>query len=174
MNILKHFFIVIKHHNKVMKFCFFAGIPLQGIIHDLSKFSPTEFRIGAKYYQGTRSPNDRERELYGYSSAWLHHKGRNKHHYEYWIDYNPKIKQIAPIDMPDKYIKEMFCDRLAASIIYKKENFNNSLPLQFFNREKSFMSMHENTKLKLENLMVMLEEKGQKEVFKYMRQNKVL
>jgi hypothetical protein len=151
-----------------------AGIPVQGLLHDLSKYSFTEFSIGARYYQGNRSPNDRERELFGYSTAWLHHKGRNKHHYEYWSDFNPKERKVLPVDMPDKYIKEMFCDRLAASLIYKKENFTNGCLREFFNREKNHFAMHENTQRKLENLMIILEEKGQKEVFRYMRQHKTL
>lgn len=174
MKWLKHLITITKHRNMVMKFCFMAGIPLQGLMHDLSKYSHAEFCAGAKYYQGNRSPNDKQRELFGYSSAWLHHKGRNKHHFEYWSDFNPKTKKVEPIDMPDKYIKEMFCDRLAASMIYKKDAYNDSFPLEFFTREKVFMSMHENTKAKLENLMVMLKEKGQKEVFKYIRLHKTL
>ena len=71
-----------------MKHCFRVGLYKQGLLHDLSKYSPTEFLVGCKYYQGTRSPNNAERENIGYSGAWLHHKGRNKHHYEYWLDYS--------------------------------------------------------------------------------------
>ena len=55
-------------------------------MHDLSKYSREEFWTGVRYYQGNRSPNAAERETVGFSKAWLHHKGRNKHHYEYWID----------------------------------------------------------------------------------------
>lgn len=174
MKLIKHFITITKHRNMVMKFCFKAGIPWQGLLHDLSKYSSAEFWIGVKYYQGNRSPNDRERELFGYSSAWLHHKGRNKHHYEYWLDFNKALRTVAPVDMPDKYIKEMFCDRLAASIIYRKENFTNSCLSEFYNREKAFFMMHVNTQAKLEKLMLMLENGGQKEVFKYMREHKVL
>ena len=32
--------------------------------------------------------NNAEREDTGVSTAWLHHKGRNKHHYEHWVDYS--------------------------------------------------------------------------------------
>ncbi|MEE0928097.1 MAG: DUF5662 family protein, partial [Acutalibacteraceae bacterium] len=74
---IKHFLTVSKHRNKVMVHCMRAGIPMRGLLHDLSKFSPTEFIAGAKYFQGNRSPNEMERELFGYSAAWLHHKGRN-------------------------------------------------------------------------------------------------
>ena len=95
---IKHFRTITRHRHKVIANCARAGILRQGLIHDLSKYSPTEFIPGAKYFQGTRSPNEKERELYGYSQAWLHHKGRNRHHYEYWNDYNPKTKQIENVE----------------------------------------------------------------------------
>ena len=114
---LSHFITITKHRHFVLKHCIKAGIPIQGLKHDLSKYSPTEFVQGAKYYVGIKSPNEIEREKKGYSSAWLHHKGRNRHHYEYWMDYNSKTKQMEPVKMPAKYLKEMFCDRVAASKI---------------------------------------------------------
>ena len=91
---IKHFKTITYHKWLVMKGCFAVGLYKQGVCHDLSKYMPSEFLVGAKYYQGDRSPNNAEREAMGYSSAWLHHKGRNKHHYEYWIDYN-KTPTIA-------------------------------------------------------------------------------
>ena len=117
---LAHFNTITKHKILVMKECFRVGLYRQGLLHDLSKYSPTEFRVGCKYYQGTRSPNNAEREDKGYSSAWLHHKGRNKHHYEYWIDYSlDGEKMLAGMKMPVRYVVEMFLDRIAASKVYK-------------------------------------------------------
>lgn len=75
-----------------------------------------------KYFQGTRSPNEAERELNGYSLAWMHHKGRNRHHFEYWIDVDPVEKIYKPVKMPLRFLAEMFCDRVAASKIYRGEN----------------------------------------------------
>ena len=65
------------HHHKmlVMRGCFALGLYRQGLFHDLSKYSPTEFLVGAKYYTGSHSPNDGERRDRGYSLSWLHHKG---------------------------------------------------------------------------------------------------
>ena len=128
----KHFRTITKHRHKVIANCFRAGIPLRGLLHDLSKYTPTEFIPGAKYYLGTRSPNEGERENYGYSKAWLHHKGRNRHHFEYWTDYDPKDKGFKGVKMPKKYLAEMFCDRVAASKTYMKENYNDSKPLEYF------------------------------------------
>ena len=120
MKALAHFHTITKHKILVMKECFRVGLYRQGLLHDLSKYSPSEFLIGCKYYQGDRSPNNAEREDKGYSSAWLHHKGRNKHHYEYWIDYSLDGKHVlAGMKMPVRYVVEMFLDRIAASKVYK-------------------------------------------------------
>ena len=117
MKALQHFKTITYHKYLVMKGCFAVGLYRQGICHDLSKYSWTEFRVGAKYYQGNRSPNNAEREDIGYSSAWLHHKGRNRHHYEYWVDYSTQSIEggMAPVPMPRKYVAEMLMDRIAAS-----------------------------------------------------------
>ena len=95
-----HLRTITRHRHKVMLHCFKAGIFWQGLRHDLSKYSPVEFMTGARYYQGTRSPNEAEREAIGYSVAWIHHKGRNPHHFEYWTAYNLTTRQVEPVPMP--------------------------------------------------------------------------
>ena len=169
MHFIKHFLTITYHRHKVISHCFRAGILWQGLRHDLSKYSPTEFIPGAKYYQGTRSPNEKERELFGYSKAWLHHKGRNKHHYEYWNDYNPVSKQIENVEMPKKYVIEMFCDRVAASKIYNGKSYKDSDSFNYFLRIRGKHRMHPNTEALLEKLLVMLMEKGEKETFAYIK-----
>ncbi len=133
---IKHFKTITKHRHQVIRHCFNAGIGFQGLFHDLSKYMPAEFIVGAKYYRGDRSPNEGEREDYGYSKAWMHHKGRNKHHFEYWSDYNPQTKKLSPIQMPKCYVIEMFCDRVAAEKIYKGDAYSNKGPLKYFNNGK--------------------------------------
>ena len=137
----------------------------------MSKYSPTEFIPGAKYYLGNRSPNEGEREDYGYSKAWLHHKGRNRHHFEYWTDYDPVTKVFSGVEMPRKYLIEMFCDRVAASKIYNKENYTDSHPLKYFlnGRHRRAAIIHPKTSDELEFLLRMLAEKGEDETFKYIR-----
>lgn len=169
MNAFKHFRTITKHRHKVIAHCFRAGIGWQGLFHDLSKYTPTEFSPGAKYYQGNRSPNEKERELYGYSSAWLHHKGRNRHHFEYWTDYNPQTKQIMPVKMPTKFVIEMFCDRVAASKIYQGDKYNDKHPLEYFLRGKPTRMIHPETSCLLEELLIMLSQKGEKETFRYIK-----
>lgn len=168
-NIKGHFCTITKHRHEVIKNCFRAGIGFQGLFHDLSKYSPTEFFQGIKYYQGTRSPNEQERELFGYSKAWLHHKGRNKHHYEYWNDYNPKTKRLEAVKMPDRYFVEMVCDRIAASRIYAGENYTTQSALNYLNRGRDHMFIHEDTLKELEYVLTILATKGDAETFKYLR-----
>ena len=130
MKALKHFGTITKHKILVMKECFRVGLYRQGLLHDLSKYSWTEFRVGCKYYQGNRSPNNAEREDKGFSSAWLHHKGRNRHHYEYWIDYGlDGSPELTGMKMPVRYVVEMFLDRIAASKVYKGDLYKDSNPL---------------------------------------------
>jgi len=160
----------ITHHKKlVLDNAVRCGIPLRGLVHDLSKFSPTEFIPGMRYYQGTRSPNEKERELYGFSSAWLHHKGRNRHHFEYWNDVNPATKQYEPVEMPLPYLKEMFCDRVAASKNYKGDNYTDSCPLEYFLAGRAREKMHPHTAYVLEKWLRMLAEEGEEKTFRHIR-----
>lgn len=145
-------------------------------MHDLSKYSPTEFFNGVKYYQGMRSPNEAEREDIGYSRAWMHHKGRNRHHFEYWIDYNPVTKRQEPVKMPAVFVAEMFCDRMAASKTYMKENYTDSAPLNYFLNAKARRIINPETSELLEGWLNMLAERGEKETFaeirRYLKKNK--
>lgn len=168
----EHFKTITKHRHKVITHCYKAGIGFQGLFHDLSKYSPSEFIVGAKYYIGTRSPNEGEREAIGYSTAWMHHKGRNKHHYEYWTDYNPKSKMIEPVKMPLNYVIEMFCDRVAASKIYMKEDYTDASPLEYFLNAKTRLIIHPETSALLERLLRMLAEEGEDKTFAYIRKIK--
>ena len=164
-----HFSTITRHRHQVIRHCAKAGILWQGLRHDLSKYSPTEFIPGVKYYTGTRSPNEGEREKYGYSKAWMHHKGRNRHHFEYWVDYNLETKRNEPVVMPYNYVAEMFCDRVAASKIYNGKNYKQSDPLAYFERRKPHRSINIKTRDEIERLLVMLAEKGEDETFKYIR-----
>lgn len=166
---IKHFKTITKHRHRVIRHCAKAGILWQGLFHDLSKYSPTEFIPGAKYYQGTRSPNEKERELFGYSKAWLHHKGRNRHHYEYWNDYNPATKQIENVEMPFNYIVEMFCDRVAASKIYKSDEYTDADPYIYYQNIKGKHRMGEKTEEILAELLLMLSKDGEEKTFSHIR-----
>ncbi len=169
MHPLRHFATITRHRHCVIAHCFRAGIGWQGLFHDLSKYTPTEFWRGARYYLGTRSPNEGEREKNGYSLAWMHHKGRNRHHFEYWVDIDPVSKRYAPVRMPLRFVIEMFCDRVAASKIYQGKNYKDTHPLEYFMRGKDRRSIHPDTSDLLEAWLRMLAEKGEKETFRYIR-----
>lgn len=166
---IKHFRTITKHRHKVIQHCFKAGIGFQGLFHDLSKYTYTEFSSGAKYFLGTKSPNEAERLEYGYSKAWLHHKGRNRHHFEYWTDYDPKTRIMSPVPMPYNYVAEMFCDRVAASKIYNGENYRDDDPLKYFMKAKNTRTIHPKTSGELEELLVMLSVEGEEKTFRYLR-----
>ncbi len=169
MKPFQHFRTVTRHRHAVIRHCFKAGIPWQGLLHDLSKYSPTEFWTGARYYAGTRSPNEREREEHGYSRAWLHHKGRNRHHFEYWVDYDPVRREVCPVKMPLRYVAEMFCDRVAASKIYGGDRYTDRYALDYFLRGKARRVIHPETSELLERLLTMLAEQGEDATFAYLR-----
>ncbi|MDE6667666.1 MAG: catalase [Clostridia bacterium] len=175
MKFFKHLKTVTRHRREVRKLCFKCGLIRQGLTHDLSKFSRAEFRAGVKYYQGNRSPQAREREVLGYSAAWLHHKGKNKHHFEYWTD-NGLCGGVVTVEMPPKYFAEMVCDRIAASKIYKGKDYNDACPWEYFEGRKDGVFMHPNTSERLECFLTMLKDEGEektlKELKKYVKENK--
>ena len=169
MKAWEHLKTISHHKYLVMKNCFRVGLYKQGLLHDMSKYSPAEFFVGCKYYQGTRSPNAAEREARGYSSAWLHHKGRNKHHFEYWSDISKETKRYVFIKMPYRYLAEMVCDRIAASKTYKGKDYTDDCALQYFLDGQGRSQMHPDTARELEKLLTMLKEKGEKAAFSYIK-----
>ncbi len=170
-NWLRHLRTVNHHRALVCRYCFRLGLYRQGLMHDLSKYSPTEFAVGAKYYQGFQSPNNAERMQRGYSSAWLHHKGRNKHHLEYWIDYSlGEESPLAGMRMPVEYVAEMFCDRVAASRTYLGDAYTDDAPLTYYRKSKKHYIMHPDTRAQLEDMLTMLAERGERAAFAYIRE----
>ena len=142
-NVVNHFGLVNRHRWLVFKLCIKAGIPFRGLVHDLSKYSITEFWESVKYYNGSRSPITYAKKDNGYSKAWLHHKGRNKHHAEYWYD-NNSPEQMPVI--PYKYQVEMLCDNLAAGITYNGKRWKNDTQLNYWTEAKKTMLLNEKNK----------------------------
>ncbi len=166
-----HHFCTINHHKwLVLRHCFRVGLYRQGITHDLSKFSYTEFRVGVLYFQGYRSPNTAERSELGYSTAWMHHKGRNRHHYEYWIDMRGNgDATFEGKPMPTRYVVEMFCDRVAASKVYQGDKYTDGSALKYLQLEysaKGEILMHRDTRALLERMLTWLAEDGEDVAFR--------
>ena len=167
-----HLHTVNRHRALVRKYCFRLGLFWQGLTHDLSKYSPREFWTGVKYFQGDRSPNDAERRDKGYSAAWIHHKGRNRHHLEYWTDYGERPDGsfgVVGVEMPARFVAEMFCDRYAASRIYRGAAFENADPWRFFQHSKSRTILNQKTADLLESMLVKLKDEGEDAAFAYIR-----
>ena len=166
----QHFKTITHHRFLVMLGCFKVGLFWQGLTHDLSKYSPVEFCNGARYYQGTRSPNAAEREDKGYSEAWMHHKGRNRHHYEYWTDMNMQTKTYESVPMPRKYLVEMVMDRRAACIVYQGKAYTPGSALTYFENSREKVLMHPQTQKELGYILTMLRDQGEQVTFRYLRQ----
>ena len=132
-NIVGHFMVITRHRWVVFKLCCKVGQPWRGLVHDLSKYSPTEFWEGVKYFNGKHSPITDAKKDKGYSQAWLHHKGRNKHHTDYWVDLSAPDK--TPI-IPYQYVAEMLCDKLAAGIVYKGKDWTKEYELDYWLNER--------------------------------------
>ena len=156
-NCLKHIKLVSKHKWLVFKFSCKLGIPFRGFMHDWSKFSIDEFWESIKYYDGKVSPITRCKQEKGYSKAWLHHKGRNKHHYQYWVDLG--TKGVAPV-IPYKYMAEMICDKLSASITYNGKNWTNSSEYEYWQKEKTRVIVNPKIENFLEAVFAELKDNG--------------
>ena len=154
-----HLSTVTRHRHLVIAHCARAGILGQGLLHDLSKYSPTEFIQGVRFFDGTHSPTEDERRCHGYSLAWMHHKGRNRHHWEYWTDLDMKTKAYAPVPMPQKYLAEMVADRIAACKTYQGPAYTDASALAYFERSNEAHLMHADTIRELRFLLAMLKDK---------------
>lgn len=165
MHIIKHFLTITSHRIKVMNMCFKCGLYWRGLTHDLSKYSKTEFLEGAKYYVGKYSPITECKKHTGKSEAWLHHKGHNPHHPEYWVD------KEGPVMMPYQYVVESICDRIAAGKTYNKDNFNQTKPLQYWYDHLDFSLVHEKTAKFYEHVLKNLAQYGENYILnrKYMK-----
>ena len=173
MHPVKHFKTIRQHRKLVRHYCMRVGLVRQGLLHDLSKYSPVEFWRGAVYYQGNRSPNDMERRTNGVSKSWLHHKGINKHHFEYWIDY--VINEDGSVGfggnrMPKKYVAEMFCDRVAACKVYLKDKYTDSAAYDYFIRARKWTWMHPETAKELEEMLRILKDEGEDAAVSHIRE----
>jgi hypothetical protein len=169
--LFKHLGVVNAHRWYVCKMCFKMGIPLQGLLHDLSKYSLTELGI-SKYYVGNRSPHEVCREQNGYSPSWIHHYHNNKHHYQFWWDTNGDDK-IIPIKMPYKYVVEMFCDRVGACMAYQKKKFTDRSPYDYFIAKGPNPNvMNIESRNLLLKLLTALKDMGMKNFIKWYNANK--
>lgn len=165
-----HLSTITRHRHKVIAHCAKAGILWQGLRHDLSKYGLTEFRQGVRFFDGTHSPTEDERRTYGYSLAWMHHKGHNRHHWEYWTDYSVEKQCYVPMSMPRRFLAEMICDRVAASKIYKGGEYADVCPLEYLQHGKMHDHMYPETYALLLRFLTQLRDEGEDAMFASLRE----
>lgn len=139
-----HLKTISKHKYLVMVHCFNCGLIRRGLMHDNSKFFPTEFISGVKYFQGTSSPIDAEKKDKGYSIAWQHHKGHNPHHWEYWID-NLGSYENTPVKIPYEYVVEMICDWIGAGQTYEGKEWTHHSTKKYYEKVRKNRIIHPST-----------------------------
>ena len=109
-NAVGHFRTITKHKMMVMENCFQVGLYRQGLLHDLSKYSWEEFEPESGTIRGREVPTRRKRRFWDILPPGFT-KGRNKHHFEYWIELAPdKARGLIGNKMPLKYVIEMVMD----------------------------------------------------------------
>ena len=162
-----HITLVTKHRARVFTNCVACGLFWRGLVHDLSKFSPAEFFESVKWYQGNRSPIGACRRATGMSRAWLHHKGRNKHHIEYWLDGDCPETPL----MPYQYAVECVCDKLAATKTYAGKSYTHDMPLDHWYKYGNKVNGNPKTMKFIEQVFIDVKEHGDKHVLnkKYMK-----
>ena len=155
----KYLWYLLRHKWYVFVECCKMGMPIMGILHDWSKFRPSEFIPYAKHFFGPGRSIHTGRNKQGYykptntgdpafDRAWFWHAKRNKHHWQYWCV--PEAGQEAiPQDIPLKYIKEMVCDWHGAA---KAQNSQSTVE-EWYKANKNKMIMSIRTRETLESFL---------------------
>ena len=140
--------------------CCRLGIPHLGIIHDLSKFLPSEWLGYARYFYGNylplaEIPGDWKYRVWSkedvaaqFDVAWLHHQHRNKHHWQRWLltlDSARSDGKLIALPMPPRYRREMLADWRGAGRAYGNPDTKG---WYFANREQ--MTLHPETRAWIE------------------------
>lgn len=169
----KHLKNVTKHRWVVMRQCAKCGYFWQGLVHDLSKLSRAEFASSARYFQGNRSPIEAEKAARGYSKAWLHHKGRNPHHWEYWTDFDETDGHVIANKIPYRYVVEMVCDWIGAGMVYSQGKWTQSDPLDYYDKVRKGRHLHEETELLLRFFLEVIKDYGLDKFYEVARSGKL-
>lgn len=115
---MQYLILTLKHKWYVFLACLQVDVPLwRAIIHDLSKFTPSELPQYNRHFFGDKG------DPKGFARAWLHHQNYNPHHWEYWItrsdhSHGGSGAVDGCLEMPETYIREMIADWLGASRAY--------------------------------------------------------
>lgn len=167
MKHLKYLSYVLRHKWFVTIECFKIGLYWRGLIHDMSKFLPSEWNPYVEHFYGTgRKGIKGERDKTGYYSAgdtgeyefdfaWLLHQKRNKHHWQWWV--LPKDDGSVKIfPMPYVYLMEMLCDWVGAGRAQGRKSpvsdpYAETRKWYTSNRKK--IKVHDETRARIEQII---------------------
>lgn len=151
---------------------FTLGNLYRAIVHDLSKFRPSEWNPYANFFYGQnagKKPEEianlerisfnlgiprksRDEERAEFNTAWLHHQKRNKHHWQYWMMTFDHGGTIC-LPMPEKYIQEMIADWHSAGFcITGKHEYK-----EWYRKQQNKIQFHPETRKRVDSLLLGIE-----------------
>ena len=78
------------------------------------------------------------------------------------------------LEMPPRFLAEMFCDRVAASKTYRGSSYKDSDPYEYLMLVKDHYIIHPKTLSELEKMMTILKDEGEEAAFNYIRKEILL
>jgi len=161
---LKYFKYLCHHKWYVFKECWRLGISWRGLIHDWSKFLPSEWFPYVEYFYGDFGINNKCPAKWvehpyekincsivsrNFDIAWLYHQKRNKHHWQYWVLLQDS-EETKYLEIPQKHLLEMAADWIGAS---KTIRGKDAKAIEWYNKVKEQTFLNEKTRIKFERLL---------------------
>lgn len=142
---LKYLSYVLRHKWFVFLAACRLGIPWRGLVHDLSKFRPSEWFPYVEHFHGRKAKPWRDSTGYykptdtgdpAFDFAWFLHQKRNQHHWQWWtLPEDGGGLKVLP--MSDACRREMLADWRGAG---RAQGKPDTLTWYAKNREK--MTLH--------------------------------
>lgn len=124
----EYFLYVVRHKWYVMMMCFRFKLYWRGIVHDMSKFLPSEFIPYANYFGCLQDVSKGSPTDIKFQKAWKLHYNRNDHHPEGWFRHRASYlyDYMSPPfdlkDMSDSDLLEMIADWYGAGAAQGKRS----------------------------------------------------
>lgn len=166
----KYFKYLIKHKWYVYKACRTYKVGFwQSVIHDWSKFLPSEWFpyveyfygaevCGSEWIDGVSQNQQKEFRQFQFDKAWLHHQHFNPHHWQYWV-LREDSGSVKVLEMTRKYMLEMIADWWGAG----KAITGEWRALDWYADNKERIQLHPSTRQWVESLLKKGPELGLKE-----------
>ncbi len=129
------------------------------VVHDWSKFTRSEWGPYVRQFYAPDGSNragvrrkdggyDLAEQPYEFQRAWLGHQRRNKHHWQAWVLLGDN-GQLVPIEMPERYVREMVADWIGAG----RAITGQWDPRPWYEKNRSLMVLHDETRVRVEQLL---------------------